>query len=51
LTDTLAKIQMTMSVQRFEPAQLDERLCRQIVGAVEELDLAQLAITAQLTPA
>lgn len=39
------------SYQRKEPVVVIERMRRQIAGAVAELDLAQIAISCQLTPA
>ena len=39
------------SYQRKEPFAVTERIRRQIAGAVAEIDLQQMAITARLTPA
>lgn len=39
------------SYRRKEPFVITERIRRQIAGAVAEIDLAQMAITARLTPA
>ena len=39
------------SYQRKEPFVITERIRRQIAGAVAEIDLQQMAITAKLTPA
>ena len=39
------------SYQRSAPIVVTERMRRQIAGAVAEIDLAQIAISKQLTPA
>ena len=39
------------SYQRKEPFVITERIRKQIAGAVAEIDLQQMAITAKLTPA
>jgi len=39
------------SYHRNEPVVVTERMRRQIAGAVAELDLAQIAVSRQLTPA
>lgn len=39
------------SYRRKEPFVITERIRRQIAGAVAEIDLEQMAITARLTPA